>query len=265
MYPIDQMPFPATFGADMSDKPEWMRRPPLSEISPEERVRTQRCIAYYYAMMTQIDDMLGRVLAKLAECGFADNTIIITTSDHGEMLGDWGRWGKGVFFEQVVRLPTIIYVPEAWRAGRGQPPTCDAVVETFSLAPTVLDYAGIELPPEMQAPSLRPLLEGRTTTARGMALTEYVDNRRGRAGACLITDRYKYCNWGRDSIGELYDLHEDPGERRNLWQDPACAPLRQELADLLIDRLLHSMEPPYSSYLRKLPAHVDSPQWGRHR
>ncbi|MCD6359417.1 MAG: DUF4976 domain-containing protein, partial [Armatimonadetes bacterium] len=147
----------------------------------------------------------------------------------------------------------------------GQPGTCEAVIENFSLAPTILDYAGVEIPPEMQAPSLRPILEGGADATRDMALTEYVDNARSRAGACLTTQRYKYCNWGTDSIGELYDLQDDPGERRNLWDDPGYANVRRELAELMIDRYLHSMEPAYTAYLRKLPAHVEKPDWGPHR
>lgn len=265
MYPVEEMPFPATFGADMSGKPEWMQRPTLDEISGEERVRTQRCIAYYYAMMTQIDDMLGRLLAQLEQSGFADNTVVVTTADHGEMLGDWGRWGKGVFNEQVTRMPTIWHVPEPLRAGSGPPDTCDAVIENFSIAPTMLDYAGVEIPPEMQAPSLRPLLEGETDISREMALTEYVTNNRATGGMLLTTERYKYANWGSESIGELYDLQEDPGEVRNLWADPAHATVRQEMADLLLDRMIHSMEPAYTSYLRKLPAHVETPAWGANR
>jgi choline-sulfatase len=197
MYPIEDMPFPVTFGADMSGKPEWMQRPTLDEIGEEERIRTQRCIAYYYAMMTQIDDMIGRVLAQLEQSGFADNTVVVTTADHGEMLGDWGRWGKGVFNEQVTRMPTIWHVPEPLRAGAGPPDTCDAVIENFSIAPTMLDYAGIEAPPEMQAPSLRPILEGEADRSRDMALTEYVDNNRGKGGLLLTTERYQIRELGQ--------------------------------------------------------------------
>ena len=265
MYPVEEMPIPDTYTSDLADKPQWMRRPPRGPVSDEERITVQRVIAYYYAMMTQIDDMVGRVLQTLEEQGFADNTVIITTSDHGEMLGDFGRMGKGVFLEPVVHIPTICHVPEPLRSAAGQPATCDAVTETFSVAATVLDYAGIEAPPEMQAPSLRPILQGEADGARGMALTEYVDNNRGRAGVCLTTERHKYCNWGADCIGELYDLQEDPGELRNLWEDPGQAPVRQEMADLLLDRMLHSMEPAYTSFLRKLPAHVENPAWGRNR
>ncbi len=263
MYDPAEMPFPETYTMEMSDRPEFMRRPRPKTVSEQERLLVQTRVAYYYAMMTLIDDMLSRILGELERLGFADDTIIITTADHGEMLGDWGRWGKGVFLEQVVRMPTIVALPEKWDVPR-RPHRYDGVTETFSIAATALDYAGVEIPPEMAAPSLRPILEGRADS-RGDALTEYIDNNRARAGVCLTTERYKYAYWGTDYIGELYDLQEDPGERRNLWADPAYAGVRRELGELLIDRLLHSIEPAYTSFLHKLPEHVANPGWKRNR
>jgi len=257
MYPVEEMPFPETFLNDLGDKPEFFRRTPPAEVSDEQRQMVLRRIAYYYAMMTQIDQMLGRIFDALADLGFADNTIITTTSDHGEMLGDFGRWGKGNFWEPVTRMPTIMALPEG-----SQPHQFDGLVENFSIAPTVLDYAGVERPPEMQAPSLRPILEGSGEGADA-AICEYVDNNRQKAGICIRTERYKYATWGTEYIGELYDLQEDPGELRNLWGEPDHAGLRQEMADLLMHRLLRSQEPAYTSWLTPMPEHVATPGWGR--
>ncbi len=263
MYDPEEMPFPETFTDEMWDRPEFMRRERPDTVSDEQRELVQTRIAYYYAMMTQIDDMLGRILDVLQALGMVDNTIITTTADHGEMLGDWGRWGKGVFLEQVVHMPFIMHIPERLRT-ESCPSRYDGVIENFSIAATTLDYAGVEIPPEMAAPSLRPILEdGRDS--RGLALTEYVDNNRRRAGACVIDERYKYATWGTEYIGELYDLQEDPGERRNLWNEPGYADVRREMSEKLMDRMLHSMEPAYTSFLGKLPEHVRNPGWGEER
>lgn len=259
MYDPDEMPFPASYEWELSGRPEFMNRP-AKTATPEERRLVQTRVAYYYAMMTMIDDMVGRLNDELARLGFADDTVMLVTTDHGEMLGDWRRWGKGVFFEQVVHLPLIASVPERLRGGT-MPGRFDGVVESFSVAATALDYAGVDLPPEMAAPSLRPVLEG-GAHARDHALTEYVTNNRGRAAALITTERYKLGYWGFGITGELYDLQEDPGETRNLWDDPAHAPVRRELTELLMDRMLHSMEPAYTSYVGVLPEHVRHPAWG---
>ncbi len=261
MYDPNEMPFPETWEMELAGRPEFMNRP-AKQATPEERRLVQTRVAYYYAMMTLIDDMIGRINEELARLGFADDTITMITSDHGEMLGDWRRWGKGVFLEQVVHLPLIVSLPERRQSG-ARPGRYDGVTETFSVAATALDYAGIDAPPEMAAPSLRPVLEG-GEHARDHALTEYVDNNRGRAGALLTTGRYKLGYWGADTIGELYDLQDDPGETVNLWDDPAHASVRRELTEVLMHRLLHSMEPAYTSYLGKLPEHVRHPAWGRY-
>ncbi len=257
MYPVEEMPFPETFLSDLGDKPEFMRRERPSEVSEEQRYVVLRRIAYYYAMMSQIDEMMGRILSALEDLGFADNTIITTTSDHGEMLGDLGRWGKGNFLEQVIHMPTIMALPDG-----DQPERFEGLVENFSIAPTVLDYAGVERPPEMQAPTLRPILEG-GGEATEAALCEYVDNNRAKAGKCLRTGRYKYVTWGVEYTGELYDLEEDPRETRNLWNDPAYAGVRQEMGEAMLDRLMHSQEPAYTSYLTPLPEHTEFPAWER--
>ncbi len=262
MYDPDEMPFPETYTMELSGRPEFMHRPARA-ATPEARRVVQTRIAYYYAMMTLIDDMVGRIVGELDELAMADDTIIWTTADHGEMLGDWGRWGKGVFLEQVVHMPTIGFLPDRFRTD-AYPDRYDGVIENFSVAGTALDYAGVQRPPEMQAPSLRPVLEG-TGDSRGHALTEYTDNNRRNTGICLTTERYKYAYWGTEYIGELYDLQQDPGERRNLWDDPGHAGVRRELSELLMDRLLHSREPAYTSFLRKLPEHVRNPDWGENR
>ena len=259
MYDIDQMPVSPTYLCDCADKPEFMRRSGLpATISEDARTMLQRWYAYYCAEMTFIDDMMARILAQLRTSGFADNTIVVFTSDHGEMLGDLGRFGKGNFLQQVIRMPTIVALPDGPAVS-----TYDGVVENFRIGPTVLDYAEVQAPPEMTARSLRPIVEGGGDPLAGtgdeFVLCEYVNNTRDLAGACLTTDRFKYASWGREYTGELYDLHDDPGEMRNLWADPAHAATRSELAELLNDRYLKSQQPAYTSWLYSLPEHVVRP------
>jgi arylsulfatase A-like enzyme len=92
-----------------------------------------------------------------------------------------------------------------------------------------------------------------------------VDNNRSRAGMLITTDRYKYAYHGTEYMGELYDLENDPDELHNLWNDPGYIEVRRELSELLMDRWMHSMEPAYTSFVRKLPEHVKNPDWGENR
>jgi len=232
LFPIDEMPLPETLHADLSDRAEFLRG---SDRLRRDETAVRRLVAYYHAMMAHIDEMWGSVRAELGRLGFADDTIILYTTDHGEMLGDFARTGKGVFYEPVIRDPLIAHLP-----GRDQPSTVDGLVEAFDLAPTVLDYAGVAIPPEMTASrSLRPHLEGGGEAGEAV-LCEFTTNDRKRRGKMIRTDRYKYCFWGREHQAEFYDLQEDPLELRNLINDPGCAPRIDECRSLLLDRLMAS-------------------------
>ncbi len=238
MYPVDDMPLPETYRE-------------TRRFGLEDTTLIRRCIAYYYAMITFIDDMIERIQTTLDENGQAENTIIIYTSDHGDMLGDMGKMGKGNFFEWVIRIPTIIAVPPRFEQVTHR---FDGLVETMSVAPTALDYAGIEPPPEMSANSWRPIVE----TGEGgeeSVLCEYVSNDRKLKGKCIRTDRYKFVTWGR-SVGELYDLLEDPLEQNNLYDDSEYISLRDEMKDILLEKLAESESPAYSQWLERFPEHI---------
>ena len=185
--------------------------------------------------MTLIDDMVGRLVAALVDRGLLEQTLIIFTTDHGEMLFDRGRLGKGNFFEPVIRAPFIVVPP-------GGPPTVTEVnglVETFDIAPTALDYAGAQIPSAMSAASLRPILEGQST-GKEAAVCEYLTNDRSLRGTCVRTPRYKYARWSGGRPEELYDLQEDPLERQNRATDPQYRDEVDRHRLLLIDHLMHT-------------------------
>ena len=196
-------------------------------------------------MVSFIDTMMGRIVDTLTRRGLLDNTIIIFTTDHGEMLGDFGSLGKGNFTEQVIRAPYIV-VPPGSVSGVGVRPEgprlVDSLVEHIDLAPTILDYAGLPQPGELPGLSLRSILESPTPTTRpptkDAILCEYVSNDRRHRSKCLRTERYKYVYSGRDNPVEFYDLERDPQELVNVAGDPAYRDEVQQHAELLLDRLL---------------------------
>jgi len=176
-----------------------------------ERTRTARHA--YYGMVSYVDAKMGAVLTALEESGLADNTVVIITADHGEMLGERGFWFKSSFFEGSIRVPLIVAVPGG-RAGRSP-----AVVSLLDLFPTILDLATNGAPPPLVDPvdghSLRPLLDGRAEGWPDRALAEYTAE--GSIAPCVMIrqGRHKYIHCEADRP-QLYDLAADPFERENL-------------------------------------------------
>lgn len=185
----------------------------------------QRSVKDYYRLITGADVVVGRIRDQLKAQGLADNTVIIFTSDHGFFLGEYGFAGKWTPHEVSIRIPLIIYDP---RVGTNQPGiTRDEMALSIDMAPTILSYAGIEAPKAMQGVDLKPLAEGahpidwRTDffyehwfTARGLiAPSEGYRDQRWKYGRYLVPGEEAK---GTSRFEELYDLHVDPNETKNL-------------------------------------------------
>jgi arylsulfatase A-like enzyme len=200
--------------------------------------------ASYYGMIEIIDRNVGRMLQALERTGQRENTIVIFTSDHGEMLGDHGLQLKGCrFYEALVRVPLIISWPRGAVGGK----RCDDLVELTDLAPTLADVSGESLP-WTHGRSLLPLLLGATSAEshRSHVRCEYHDTLApnwgtGRepvapAHATMYRDeRYKIATYHGNDYGELYDLAVDPCETRNLWEEKEVAELRYRLTKQSFD------------------------------
>jgi len=244
MYPVSDMPLPQTFSVEKCADPE------------RESRLAKKITAHYYAMMTCIDEMVAGIVKALRGNGQFNDTIIFFTSDHGEMLGDKNRYGKGVFYEPVLRIPTFVYHPDIKNGFR-----FNGLVETFSIAPTVLELAGVDPPSEMAAESLVPVLF-HGGKGKESVLSEYVDNKRDWHNVCTRTGRHKLmCSRSRvtnEQQNELYDLDKDPLEQHNVYDDPAYSEDRSRLTDVLLGSIVGNSVPAYSYWLHKLPSAVRS-------
>jgi len=231
MYAEDEVQLPANYGVHEDGSPR--------ETTPEQDAVARRFCAYYWGLVTLIDDMVGRMIETLRERGLLENTLIIFVSDHGEMMFEFGRTGKSRFYECVIHMPLIVVPPGGIESGRA----VDGLVETFDIGPTVLDYCAAEVPSDVSAASLRPLIEGRGQ-GKEMILCEFTDGKRQTRGTCVRTQRYKYCFWGLGQEEQFFDLQEDPQEISNAIGDAAY---RQEVDRhrlLMLDRLTRtSMKP----------------------
>ncbi len=188
--------------------------PSWREKWPEPLIR--KAIAYYYGLVTCIDDQVGRLVKTLQELNVYQNTLILYLSDHGDLLGDRGRMGKSVFYDSVLRVPLIIKPPSEIR---GQPRIFQGQVETMAVAPTILDCAGIARPENMTAQSLLPQISGESSAGAEMVFSEHISNDKSEISKCVRTDNYKYILFFNNGREEFYNLQQDPLEQDNLARD----------------------------------------------
>lgn len=189
-------------------------------------------MAGYYDMVAQLDHAVGRVLRALEETRQADDTLVIMTTDHGELLGDHQMLFKGpLHYDGLLRVPLII-AGAGTNAGR----VVSAPVGTVDLVPTILELARLPIPAHVDGGSLRPFLTG-ADARREWVLTEN-DHEMGMTLylRTLTTDQYVLTRYETMAgIGELYDHRVDPGEFENRWGDPAYAAVQRDLLALLAE------------------------------
>ena len=196
-------------------------------------------LAVYYGMISLLDKYVGVILQRLAALGLAENTLVVFTTDHGHLFGQHGLIAKGPFhYEDLIKVPCLVRYPGRVPAGRRSV----ALQSLVDLAPTFLSFAGVPVPGSMTGVSQREVWTGAADSARDWAL---VENRHEPTTIHLktyIETRYKLTVYYQHRYGELFDLEEDPGERRNLWDSPAHQGLKQELVWRLLQAEL-SKEP----------------------
>ncbi len=210
----------------------------VADIAPEQKEMVRRLIAFYFGLCTYVDDMVGRLFTALREKGLWENTLIIFTSDHGDRLGEAGKFGKGDFYESIIKVPLIIKPPGVKPARS----VASGLVELIDLAPTILGYAGLPVPSVMQGSSLRPVIEGKEEGKEAI-LCENTNNTQTDHGKCLRTSRFKYVQWSPGGRTQLFDLAVDSEERHNLVDDPAYKDVLIEMQQHLISHMLTSEKP----------------------
>ena len=193
--------------------------------------------ATYFAKIALVDDNIARLLQEVERLRLLDNTIIVFTSDHGNMLGDHGRWFKGVMYEGSSRIPLIIKAPTAGSlaAAFNRGKVVPEIVENIDVMPTLMEMIGTPLPaqPGFQGKSLVNLVAGKDPHWKNTAYAEL--------GPKMIrTPQYKLIRNGE--AFELYDLIRDPKEDHNLAGDPAHARALEELKTKL-EAWLHDSPP----------------------
>ena len=192
-------------------------------IDDEEIVR--RAIAAYFCALKMVDDGLGRIITKLKEQNLWDNTLVIYTSDHGEMLGNHHLFNKNATcYEQEAHIPFMMKLPRNVQAGTIVP----HLAAGLDWYPTVMDILGIKEDVPLPGHSLLPcIVEGKPV--RDYVLTWYCDS-----SMAIRTDEYMLMYDPHNCDGELYDLKNDAAECKNLYNNPEYAPIRSKMIEKML-------------------------------
>lgn len=215
----------------------WRQQCDIVEVSAAE---TRRARAAYWALVARMDTMIGQILTALRANGLDRNTLIVYSSDHGEQVGEHGLWWKQTFYEDSVRVPAIVCWPGRLPAGR----RCRHVVSSLDLNATMLDAMGCPALPHSRGRTLLPLLWGdQEVIWDDVAFSEFCLDAAGAGGPFPVEGVLQRMirrgpwklNYYHGQPCQLFNLEEDPRERRDLAGDPGCAAVCRRLQDELLE------------------------------
>ena len=240
-YNFEDMPAPIPRPGAEQPRPEGVLDRNLASpgLTPAfEEGEAQRMRADYAGNISLIDDQIGQILKTLEARGELDNTVLIFSSDHGEMNGDWGLIYKMNFLNGAVRIPLLVRTPKTIDS-----PIAGTVhsspAEWIDIGPTFTDAAGIELPHYQFGRSLLPALDG--SDHRDMAVSEFAGE------AMIMSDRWKMAVNRAGESYLLFDLVDDPTEVHNLAALPEMKgiedDLRLQLFSHIMSTQLHERPP----------------------
>jgi len=218
--------------------PAAIRLRPNVPAEAAQRARVE--LAGYYAHVSALDACFDRLLQALEQSAAAEDTAVVLTSDHGDMLGSQGLWRKQHPYEESIRVPWVL----SWPAGLGRRRRRDPTpFDAPDILPTLLGLCGLPIPPTVQGTDFSPLIrDGRPAATDGALLACYRPfhelsyARGGRDYRGLRTRRYTYCR-GHDGPWLLFDNTADPYQLRNLVGDPAAFSVVAELDRCLTARI----------------------------
>lgn len=196
----------------------------------------QQYMRDYLATVLSVDENIGRLLTYLEEKKQLENTIIIYTSDQGFFLGEHGWFDKRFMYEECERMPLIIRYPKVIKAGSNSSALC----MNIDFAPTLLDFANVPIPADIQGTSLKPILRNNGETPSNWRKAvyyhyyEYPAEHSVKRHYGIRTQDFKLIHFYNDiDTWEMYDLKKDPHEQNNLYGNPEYANKQRELSTLL--------------------------------
>jgi arylsulfatase A-like enzyme len=204
----------------------------VHQLNPSDEARHKQR-AYYLANVTMIDKKVGDLIEALDQKGYLDNSSIVFTSDHGDCLGDHGHSQKWTMYEQVTKVPMIVWSPGRVAAGH----QVVALAQQMDIVPALLNYAEIETPSIFESKSAQDALERKDWEGRKYAYCE--QSRDGilqdtKFMTMVRSNDWKLVHFLGEEFGQLFDLSKDPGEIENKWDDPKAQEKKREMLDHLL-------------------------------
>ncbi len=249
LYERDEVPLPQ-FSTHPTSAPElavrsWKELEGYLDI-PNDGQLTERQLRKlrhgYYACVSYVDALVGRLLARLQHAKIENDTIVVLWGDHGYHLGEQGLWTKANNYELSTRVPLILSVPGQQNVGR----KCGRLVELIDVYPTLADVCDLKTPAGVEGVSLKPLLEDSNRPWKQAVFSQYPRDRNSHRhrshgdimGYAVRTERYRYVEWQewqtkKVVARELYDHATDPRESRNIANEPTHSETMMRLAAIL--------------------------------
>jgi arylsulfatase A-like enzyme len=187
----------------------------------------QSTVKNYYRLITGVDEVVGKMVAQLKKLGLDKNTIIIFMGDNGFYLGEHGLEGKWYGHEESIRVPLIIYDPRIAAEKNGK--KIDEMALNIDIAPTILSYARISIPENMQGKNLNELLTAKTPRNNFFYEHTYSKSPKIPNVEGIVTKDFKYMKFIEHNYEELYNIKTDPKEKINLATDKRYAAKLEEL------------------------------------
>jgi arylsulfatase A-like enzyme len=226
MYPVDKMPLPKNFMKEHPfDNGELMIRDEKLASFPRTEKEMRQHLSDYYAVVTYMDEHIGRILETLEKKGLAKNTIVVFSSDQGLAVGGMhGLMGKQNLYEHN-KPPLIFHGPNIPKG------KSDALVYLFDLFPTFCELSGIEIPKGIDGESLCPIIKGTKARIRDYSFGAYRDCQR-----MVRDERWKLMKYDASGVKnvQLFDLQNDPDEIKNLASDPKHEEQLRRMEKLLV-------------------------------
>jgi len=208
-----------------------------AKLSQEERGQLTKWMKVYYAMIANLDDNIGRLMREIKMMGLEENSIIVFTSDHGELFGAHGRRAKNIFYEEAVRVPFLI----KWKGKLEENVKRDFVFNTVDIMPSLLNMMGLPVPVEVEGNNLSACIKGRMDSEDGALMmctgptATFGDGNEWRA---YRTKQFTYAVFKSDGQEFLFDNIQDPFQMKNLIEDPVY----KETGKMLKEKMYGKMQ-----------------------